>query len=269
MKAGPTHNCHPHDHYGRYMRRCTDCSVRTHASSCTDPRLCRLCRNEIPPVFLRDFIVFMVCIISTHPQPPPSEQLDKIHLMVCQEVCVFFLLCTLELQGLIFLQKPVPSVYNELPQSQQDANTERRHRAAIAHVREQESCHFCSGFIYRDDLSVSGSAPPSAGGFEDLHIKVYCFPPTTKDTCCSCVMCGHWFPHLLSVKDCVINFTEVKRNPWIQLCPVQWSQHRVSWEKCDHTFTVTGGNERISFNQAVKCSEEVRYRTDKWQQLGR
>ena len=55
-------------------------------------------------------------------------------------------------------------MYNDLPQSQRDANTERRHRAAIAHVREQESCHFCSGFIDWDGLHVTGFASPSAGG---------------------------------------------------------------------------------------------------------
>lgn len=61
--------------------------VRVHV--CTDPCLHSIWRNEIAPVFLCDFIVFMVCIVSTHPLPPPSEQLDKIHLMVCQEVCFF------------------------------------------------------------------------------------------------------------------------------------------------------------------------------------
>lgn len=55
-------------------------------------------------------------------------------------------------------------MYNDIPQSQWDANTERRHRAATAHVREQESCHFCSGFIYQGGLHVKGSASPSAGG---------------------------------------------------------------------------------------------------------
>jgi len=55
-------------------------------------------------------------------------------------------------------------MYNALPQSQQDENTERGHRAAIAHVREQESCHFYSGFTYCDGLHETSSVPPSAGG---------------------------------------------------------------------------------------------------------
>lgn len=42
------------------------------------------CRNEISLLLLPDFIVFMVCIVSTRPLPPLSEQLDKIHLMMCQ-----------------------------------------------------------------------------------------------------------------------------------------------------------------------------------------
>lgn len=91
MKASSTHICDLHNHYGAYMCRCRAFWVHTCACVCVDPRLLSPCRNEIPPVFLCDFIVFMVWIMRTHPLPPPSEQLDKIHLMVCQEVCFFFI----------------------------------------------------------------------------------------------------------------------------------------------------------------------------------
>lgn len=77
-------------------------------------------------LLLHDFIVFMVCIISTHPQPPPSEQLDKIHLMVCQKVC-FFPSTRLSCSVLCFSNNQ-----SDLPQSQRDASTERRHGTAIA-----------------------------------------------------------------------------------------------------------------------------------------
>lgn len=55
-------------------------------------------------------------------------------------------------------------MYNDLPQSQQDANTEGGHRVAIAHVREQRSCHFCSAFIDWDGLHATVSVSPPAGG---------------------------------------------------------------------------------------------------------
>lgn len=107
------------------------------------------CWNEISLLFLPDFIVFMVCVVGTRPLPPLSEQLDKIHLMMCQ-VCLFFsfsflllLLPFLRLSCsvLSFSIKQPWTMYNDLPPSRQDADTERRRGAPIAHVRERESCH--------------------------------------------------------------------------------------------------------------------------------
>lgn len=90
MKTHPTHNCNLHNHYGEYMCRCWTLSMHVYAWVYSSKRP-SLCWNEIALVFLRDFIVFMFCIVSTHSLPLPSEQLDKIHLVMCQEGSFFLL----------------------------------------------------------------------------------------------------------------------------------------------------------------------------------
>lgn len=88
---------------------------------------------------------FIACIVSTHPRPPFSEQLDKVHLMMCQ-VCLFPLF-----YGWVaaFYLSPLTSAEPRtmISHSLSRMQTERRHGVAIGHVREQRSCHFCSAFI--------------------------------------------------------------------------------------------------------------------------
>lgn len=151
---------------------CTGAGLIVCIRVCTDPRLRSPRRNEIPPVFLRDFIVFMVCIISTYPLPPPSEQLDKIHLMVCQEVGFFPPPPRLSCKVLSFSNNQVLSVYNDLPQSQRDRGGTGQQLPMSGNRRAATSA-----FIDWDGVLVAGSAPPSAGGSAVLSHTASSQPP--------------------------------------------------------------------------------------------
>lgn len=104
---------------------------------------------------------------------------------------------------------------NDLPQSERDSNTDRRHMAAIAHVREKESCHFCSGFIDWDGLYVPGCATPLCWWLcSTLTMQRSRFPPATTDVCCEYInRCGHLSPtkHLLEVKHCHFSLSDGKK----------------------------------------------------------
>lgn len=136
-------------------------------SSEQDPReglfMCVLILNSADPAenetsheFLRDFIVFMVCIMSTRPPPPPSKQQDKIHLMACQEVRVFysFVRLSCRLLSLSNNQTCLCTMLSCRPQQ----GTDRRDMSG-------------TGELLR--FAFSDSASPSAG--------VHCSPPTVKD----------------------------------------------------------------------------------------
>lgn len=97
--------------------------------------------NEISPEFLRDFIVFMVCIMSTRPPPPPSKQQDKIHLMACQEVrffLFFFILLYAWVAGFYLCPITRPVYVQCSPAGHSRAQ-------AGETCREQESC---SGWLF-------------------------------------------------------------------------------------------------------------------------
>lgn len=67
-------------------------------------------------------------------------------------------------------------MHNDLPWSQWDANTDRRKRAKIVHVKEQEGCHYCSGFIDWDEVHFTGSVASPAGDTAVLLILLVLFP---------------------------------------------------------------------------------------------
>lgn len=121
---------------------------------------------------------FIVCIVSTHPRPPFSEQLDKVHLMMCQ-VCLFPLF-----YGWVaaFYLSPLTSAEPRtmISHSLSRMQTERRHGVAIGHVREQRSCHFCSGFIDWVGLPMQAQYPPLLEPPCCFH-NVDCLPPISKE----------------------------------------------------------------------------------------
>lgn len=123
----------------------------------TGPTLSQQQPNEIFPVVLLDFIVFMVCIMSTHPPPPTSEQLDKIHLMVCQEALFFHLLHAWP--ALFYLSPISRPVYVQWPPAASAG--QKTEGAPLTHVRDQQSCHFCSPLTEKVDSTYS--VPPSTG----------------------------------------------------------------------------------------------------------
>lgn len=160
----------------------------------TDPNLSGSCWNEISPVFLRDFIVFMVCIMSTHPPPPPSEQLDKIHLMPCQEVCpptrptrppLLLLYAWVAGFYLFPITRPVHVQWSPAV-SVGCKHRERRDWAGITDVGG--TADFSSCFIDEDSFHVTDSPPPSAGDSAVLSYKYLLLPANRKE--CVLLICN-------------------------------------------------------------------------------
>lgn len=151
---------------------------------CTDPNLGGPHWNEISPVFLRDFIVFMVCIMSTHPLPPPSEQLDKIHLMVCQEVCFFSSSVRLSCRLLSFSINqtcPCTMISRSLSRMQTQRGETGQQLPMSENRRAATSALVSLTMIVCMLLTLH---PPLLVTLQYSYINVYCFPPTTKDLCC-------------------------------------------------------------------------------------